>query len=328
MTHDHRQVSTEIGERLHKHALAEPAAGAGLAAGGPSRPPVANFPMEFDWHDGWVPIFDEQVKLVREDIARARADDRVIVYLSCPISSRGGGFAATNVAIAMHTQRRLMRMWGERFWILNPAQYQLESKEGTGLILRHARQRGISEEALALLPRPGGGDYMRMWTQVLVEDGVANEGRFFDAYYFLGPTDVRDFMTSGGALSITAGVEEYFSRQYTLDPDFRDAYSVQDIQWRADPPMTEEQTKLRDKWESRRKEFFCYYAARASTTFSLGAHDEWNIWCLLNQKRLTASKSASLPGGDVGQLLPAYFDDRQVDLSAVMTLTSRGYQTG
>ena len=292
--------------------------------------PVSDFSIEFRWQTTeWLALFDEQVSLIQEDIARARAEGRVIVYLSCPISSRGGGYHGTNVDIARHTQGRLLADWGHRFWILNPAQYQMESKEGTGLIRRHARTLGISESTLHGLPRPTGGDYMRMWTRVLVEDHRGNFGMDFDAFYFLGPSDVRDFFTRGGAVTVTAGVEEYFARKYSMDPDFRDYYSRPGIAW--DPGWEQtakkrgEQQKLREEWEEARKRFFRFYAVRGSIAFSLGSHDEWNILRLLNEKRLQASESKTRPSGDVGELIAGFFDGRQVAPAAVAAAISGGY---
>ncbi len=37
----------------------------------------------------------------------------------------------------------LLEKWGEGFWILNSAQYQLESKAGTGLMNEHAEYLGL-----------------------------------------------------------------------------------------------------------------------------------------------------------------------------------------
>ncbi len=184
--------------------------------------PVAGFPMRFRWYREWEPIFDRQIKLVRQDIARARAEDKFVLYLSCPISSRGGSHSLTNVAIARSTERRLITEWGQRFWFLNPAQYQMESKEGTGLILAHAEALGRTPEDLGKLPEPGGGDYMRMWTKVLVEDEDAsflseaekgkylNAGRSFDAYYFIGPSDMRSYFTAEGASTVAPAIEMDF----------------------------------------------------------------------------------------------------------------------
>jgi hypothetical protein len=85
--------------------------------------PVTGFPIKYRWHTGpWQAIFQAQIELIQSDIARAKAEDRLVVYLSCPISSRGGGYSGTNVDVARHVERRLLERWGEAFWILNPAQ--------------------------------------------------------------------------------------------------------------------------------------------------------------------------------------------------------------
>ena len=232
-----------------------------------------------------------------------------------------------------------MSEWGHRFWILNPAMYQLESKEGTGLIRRHA-ERLWGDEAegrLAALPRARGGDYMRMWTRVLVEDNIDDGmhlGRSFDAYYFLGRTDVQHFFSLGGATTSTAGIEEYFARKYAMDPDFRDTYSVPGIEWdptwERDPQMAiyemNEQRELRDGWEQTRKWFFRFYSIRASANFSLGCHDEWNIFRLLNEARLKHKSEIREQLGDVGDLLAGYFDGRQIDPGATVTAIAYGYE--
>ena len=108
--------------------------------------PVSGFQISFKWHKNyWEAIFDAQIDdLIRRDIARALADDKLIVYLSCPeLVDEAGGDRSTNVEIARSTERRLLNQWGERFWILNPAQYQMESEEGQSLMQRHAIALGV-----------------------------------------------------------------------------------------------------------------------------------------------------------------------------------------
>lgn len=291
---------------------------------------VPDFDITFEWQTNeWSKLFDAQIRLIKEDIARAQAEDRVIVYLSCPISSRGGGYARTNVDIAKHTERQLLTDWGHRFWILNPAQYQMESREGTGLIKRHARELGITEEELKALPRPVGGDYMRMWTKVLVEDDGRNAGYNFDAFYFLGPTDVRAFFTRGGAVTVTAGIEEYFARKFTFDPDFRKEYTKPGPNWELAVEANDEESlkekDRREEWELARKRFFRFYAIRASANFSLGCHDEWNIFRLINERRLELTRNDDLPNGNVGEVLAGFFDGKQIDPGAAVTCVSKGY---
>src|SRR3984957_14650318 len=94
-----------------------------------AREPVKGFRLRFTWLTGdWETIFDEQIALIKSDVARARAEDRLVAYLSCPISSRGGGWSGTNVDVARYVERSILDRWGEAFWVLNPAQYQLESR--------------------------------------------------------------------------------------------------------------------------------------------------------------------------------------------------------
>lgn len=46
-------------------------------------------PIRFEWHTGdWFDVFEKHVALVQSDIARAQAEDRIVVYLSCPIRPR------------------------------------------------------------------------------------------------------------------------------------------------------------------------------------------------------------------------------------------------
>lgn len=282
--------------------------------------PVPGFPIKFEWQTGhWYEIFDMHVDFIQEDILRALAAERMVVYLSCPISSRGGSISMTNVEVADFTSRRLVGEWGSRFWFLNPGQYQLESKQGTGLIRRHARllnsEKGTEIDVDKLLEDspPGGGDYMRMWTRVLVEDGTPKPmGSRFSAYYFIGPSDYRQFFTQGG-LNLAAGIEDYFGRKYATDREFNSYFS---------PPFFDEKGNPLDEkveWERRRREFVRYYAVKAGAYFSKGSHDEWNIWFHLNKLRLA---EASL---GVGNQIPGFFEGRQIDPGAAETDISAGY---
>ena len=308
--------------------------------------PVRELPIEFTWYEGdWYDLFERQIVLIQDELKRAQAEDRVIVYLSCPISSRGGGHSRTNVEVALHTARRLMNRWGERFYILNPAQYQMESKEGAGLFERHAEDLKI--DSAKLKGKPEGGDYMRMWTRVLAEDKYLkrrppkrgkqnraepdprpgmNLGGLFDAFYFLAPSDVHDFFVGESHLSVTAAVEEYFARKYAADPEFRKTYDFEELQeeGKEKKDRKERPLDLRDKadaevWESKRKEFFRFYAVRASANYSLGSHDEWNILQLINAFRL-ASKEYGM-----GEQIAGYYDGKQIAPGAAEMPISNGY---
>jgi hypothetical protein len=302
--------------------------------------PVRGFPLKYVWHTGpWHDIFEMQINKLRRDVRRARAEDRLTLYLSCPISSRGGGYSMTNVDVARHVERVLLEKWGEGFWILNPAQYQLESKSGTGLMNEHAEYLGIDLGRLSAISKPSGGDYMRMWTTILVENGdtvgyrkidasLVDTGQNFDAFYFLGPRDVHSFFLTGETL--TAGIHAYFARKFAIDADFREEYSNPDPSWaRLGPrtPLNEAQYKLRDDWTYKRLDFFRYYGLKASVNFSLGSHDEWLIFRALNALRRdkTRDPKRSMADGDVGDQIAGFFDGGQIDPASTETQVSRGY---
>jgi hypothetical protein len=307
-----------------------------------AQPPVADFPLKYIWHTGpWYDIFEMQINKLRRDIRRAKAEDKLTVYLSCPISSRGGGYSMTNVDVARHVERALLERWGEGFWILNPAQYQLESKAGTGLMNEHADYLGLDlNHLIEIAKRPLGGDYMRMWTTVLVENDVkvgyrdiasnlVNTGQCFDAFYFIGPRDVQSFFLTEGE-TLTAGLQAYFARKFAIDPDFREEYSDPNPDWRRLGPRTpinEEEYKLRDRWNYKRLDFFRYYGLKASVNFSLGSHDEWLIYGALNALRRNKTRNVEkfMVDGDVGDQIAGFFDGGQIDPASSETAVSRGY---
>ncbi|MCP2163384.1 hypothetical protein [Goodfellowiella coeruleoviolacea] len=297
--------------------------------------PVPGRPIiRFTWNTGaWLDVFDRHVQLIKSDLARAHAEGRIVVYLSCPISSRGGGHFGTNVDIANDTARWLSQTWGERFFVLNPTAYQLESKEGTGLISRHLEALrgtypGLTLEKLLALARPAGGDYMRMWSRVLIEDDYIaarrrrgrDLGGAFDAYYFQGPTDVRRFFAhASSGQSLSGQMEEYFARKYTTSRefylDFATADTDHDRQHLLDLTRVEDATA----YEARRRAFFTYYSVRASAAFSLGSHDEWNTLFRLNQARRAD------PDYGPGEEIAAFFDGRQLTLGDTEQPTVPGY---
>lgn len=286
--------------------------------------PVEGFPMRFRWQAGvWEALFDKQVELLERDIARARADGACLVFQSSPLTGRGGGHFSTNVEIADHTSRKLMEEWGHRFWFLNPARYQMESKEGTGLMQIHARElsretgREIDIDRLFTESPPRGGDYMRMWTKILVEDGRENLGRRWDAIYFVGPHEVRHFFEEGGNRTWTAGVEEYFARKVSMDEEFHDTFTPPFFDDAGDRLTGEDEDR---EWSRRRAAFFRYYTIRAGVNFSLGSHDEWNIWTLLNERRREAD-----PTG-ISDQIAGFFNGVQLDPVSFTTRTAPGYE--
>jgi hypothetical protein len=109
------------------------------------------------------------------------------------------------------------------------------------------------------IPNGGGADYMLMWTQIMEgEDGLGA----FDFAYFVGPSDFGRFLGLDGVGDM-ARIEAYFVKRVATDPELKKS---------VEKGLTIQQ-------------FRNYYALRASATISRGAHDEWNIIKVLNEKR-------------------------------------------
>ncbi|BEV73555.1 MULTISPECIES: hypothetical protein [unclassified Paludibacterium] len=299
--------------------------------------PVSGFPIQFTWQNVWQPVFDLQTELVRNHIQRARAAGKSVIYMSLPVSTEAGGFQVTNVEIAQFTHRRLSNEWGDGFFFLNPADFQLHSQSGASQLSQHIAylsQQGIkdlpSQNAEGQFePVPSGGSYMYMWTKVLVTNAArtewyidyqgqvstrslaANLGYDFDGVYFLGPSDVRAFFTQREA-SITAGIESYFASKLALDPRFQAFYNAGAGTSKATPAQVQE------AWQNARREFIRYFALRASSNFAIGCHDEWNIFQTLNAMRYAATSNT-------GNQLAVFFDGRQVSPAATTISIPPGF---
>src|SRR5947207_15966733 len=99
------------------------------------------------------------------------------------------------------------------------------------------------------LPNGSGADYMLMWTTLL--EGPNGLGEDLDFVYFVGPQDfARYFGLDGNADMLK--IEEYFERRLKSDADLQKA---------AEKGLA-------------KAAFRNYYALKASTNFSKGAHDE------------------------------------------------------
>ena len=138
-----------------------------------------------------------------------------------------------------------------------------------------------------------GAEYMVLWTAVLEgPDGLGD----FDVAYFAGPSDFARFFGFDGNNDM-AKLDTYFDKRVESDPDF--AKAVQGGLAKA--------------------AFRRYYALRASATVSRGAHDEWNIFRLINDKRRQDSKFG-MPGQ-----IPIVFDGQGVAPPHQESLVSDGY---
>lgn len=144
------------------------------------------------------------------------------------------------------------------------------------------------------LPRgSSGADYMLMWTSLL--EGADGMGEF-DFAYFAGPQDFARYFGFDGSNDM-AKLDAYFDKRVASDPGFAKAV----------------QAGL-DKASFRR-----YYALRASANVSRGAHDEWNIFRLLNEKRRSNERYG--PGAQIAVL----FDGGAVAPPQGEAAVSEGY---
>ena len=144
------------------------------------------------------------------------------------------------------------------------------------------------------LPRgAGGAEYMVLWTAVLEgPDGMGD----FDAEYFAGPADFARYFGFDGTNDM-GKLDAYFDKRSATDPDFAKAVQA---------GLT-------------RQAFRRYYALRASSTVSRGAHDEWNVIRLVNDRRRADAKF-----GTPGQI-PVVFDGQGVAPPHHETTISDGY---
>jgi len=138
-----------------------------------------------------------------------------------------------------------------------------------------------------------GTEYMVMWTAVLEgADGMGD----FDVAYFAGPQDFARYFGFDGTNDM-AKLDAYFDKRVASDPQFAKA-----VEGGLTKPA-----------------FRRYYALRASSTVSRGAHDEWNIFRVINERRRADSKI-----GTTGQI-PVLFDGHGVNPTDAEAPVSEGY---
>ncbi|MEP7182612.1 MAG: hypothetical protein ABI886_10520 [Betaproteobacteria bacterium] len=130
--------------------------------------------------------------------------------------------------------------------------------------------------------RAGQGDYMLMWTRIL--EGPKALGEDFDFVYFVGPSDYAGFfgLTGKGDMDKLAA---YFDDRLQKDADLKRAV---------------------ERGTVTAAGFRNYYVLRAATSFSAGAHDEWNAIRSVNNRRRDDPKLG------LTNQLPVLFDGRAV----------------
>ena len=132
------------------------------------------------------------------------------------------------------------------------------------------------EKAYSLPSGATGADYMYMWTLLL--EGESGLGADFDFVNFVGPNAFARFFSLTGE-NDAGKIGAYYDEHAKSDPGLA---------------------------KIERQEFIRYYALRAATTFSLGAHDEWNLMLAINQRRRESAKFG------VARQIGIFFNDQAV----------------
>jgi S1/P1 Nuclease len=127
-----------------------------------------------------------------------------------------------------------------------------------------------------------GADFMYMWTQIL--EGRGGYGEDFDFFYFTGPADFARFFGLTG-VGDADRIAAYFDQRLASDAGLKGAVEANKIS---------------------RAGFRNYYSLRASISFSIGSHDEWNISHLLNERRRASDEFG------IGNQISILFDGRGV----------------
>ena len=143
------------------------------------------------------------------------------------------------------------------------------------------------------LPKGTGADYMLMWTTLLEgQDGLGD----FDFVYFAGPQDFARYFKFDGNADM-GKLDAFYDNRVKADPKFAKA-----VEGGLTKPV-----------------FRRYYALRASASVSRGAHDEWNIFRQLNERRRADGKLGA------PNQIPVLFDGRGVAPADSEAPVSEGY---
>jgi hypothetical protein len=146
----------------------------------------------------FLPVIDSAVDNLRAQV-RSQSAGKLIVYLSVPLTSRGGGYRPLNVEISDFLKSRIETRFQNRVWVLAPGKAESELPPVKG-------------------KSPQGGEYMYMWTKVLAgDDGY---GRDFNLLFAAGPSEIKSFF--GASDDMPASLERYMELRAKTDTDFRD----------------------------------------------------------------------------------------------------------
>lgn len=130
--------------------------------------------------------------------------------------------------------------------------------------------------------RGSNDDYMLMWTRIL--EGVKGMGEDFDFVYFVGPSDFGAYFGFNGSADMEK-VNAFYDERIKTDKGLQ---------------------REVERGRVSKLAFRNYYGLKGSITVSNGAHEEWNIFRTLNERR-RADKAYG-----IGNQIPMLFDGAAV----------------
>ena len=209
---------------------------------------------------------------------RAAIDDKVAWYRSTIAAEKAKGKAIGYLSVPLSTAGG--GYFGVNREVAAAVKQRVEARYGEAavwLLNPTAKEADLPAQNGV---RAGQGDYMLMWTRIL--EGARGLGEDFDFVYFAGPSDFAGYfgLTGKGDLERIAA---YFAERLEKDADLKRAVERGTVNAAA---------------------FRNYYGLRASTSFSAGAHDEWNVIRAVNARRRDD------PAFGIVSQLPVLFDGR------------------
>ncbi|HPG62488.1 MAG TPA: hypothetical protein PK586_10785 [Casimicrobium sp.] len=171
---------------------------------------------------------------------------------------------------------------------------RVEARFGAGSVWVLNPGEKESDLSLPSGTRGANDDYMLMWTRVL--EGLTANGEDFDFVYFAGPSDFA----------------AYFGLTGTGDMDRLGTFFDERVAKDAGLKREVERGRVT------RNTFRNYYGLKASVSFSNGAHEEWNIFRTLNERRRANAKFG------VANQIAVFFDGKAVATGAAESAVAMG----
>jgi hypothetical protein len=171
---------------------------------------------------------------------------------------------------------------------------RVEARFGAGSVWLLNPGEKDSDLSLPSGARGANDDYMLMWTRVI--EGLSANGEDFDFVYFAGPSDFAAYFGLTGTGDMDR-LGTFFDERVAKDAGLR---------------------REVERGRVTRNTFRNYYGLKASVSFSNGAHEEWNIFRVLNERRRADTKFG------VANQIAVFFDGKAVPTGAAESPVAMG----